>query len=111
MDELEKTKSINDLNIEGLNLQHLEALREEIINEYGDEKTNQNDASNGNNAKGKSYVKASPTQRVDHSSYPGMSNSGFATNIILGLIIAFASGALVSTIYIFMNLGNSVFTL
>lgn len=108
-DELEKTKPITDLNIDKLNLEELKGLKE-VFSEYGNEMTSTNTVSSSNSA-GKSYTKSTQAQRVDHSSYPGMSNSGFATNIIFGLIIAFASGAIVSTIYIFMNLGNSVFTL
>lgn len=108
-DELEETKPITDLNIDKLNLEELKGLKE-VFSEYGNEMTNTNTVSSSNSV-GKSYTKSTQAQRVDHSSYPGMSNSGFATNIIFGLIIAFASGAIVSTIYIFMNLGNSVFTL
>lgn len=108
-DELEKTKPITDLNIDKLNLEELKGLKE-VFSEYGNEMTSTNTVSSSNSA-GKSYTKSTQAQRVDHSSYPGMSNSGFATNIIFGLIIAFASGAIVSTIYIFMNLVNSVFTL
>lgn len=109
-EELEKTKPITDLNIDGLKLKDLETLRKEILSEYGNEMTSTNTVSSSNSA-GRSYTNSTQAQRVNHSSYPGMSNSGFATNIIFGLIIAFASGAIVSTIYIFMNLGNSVFTL
>lgn len=108
-DELEETKPITDLSIDKLNLEELKGLKE-VFSEYGNEMTNTNTVSSSNSA-GKSYTKSAQAQRVDHSSYPGMSNSGFATNILFGLIIAFASGAIVSTIYIFMNLGNSVFTL
>ncbi len=108
-DELEETKPITDLSIDKLNLEELKGLKE-VFSEYGNEMTNTNTVSSSNSA-GKSYTKSAQAQRVDHSSYPGMSNNGFATNIIFGLIIAFASGAIVSTIYIFMNLGNSVFTL
>ena len=108
-DELEETKPITDLSIDKLNLEELKGLKK-VFSEYGNEMTNTNTVSSSNSA-GKSYTKSAQAQRVDHSSYPGMSNNGFATNIIFGLIIAFASGAIVSTIYIFMNLGNSVFTL
>ena len=108
-DELEETKPITDLSIDKLNWEELKGLKK-VFSEYGNEMTNTNTVSSSNSA-GKSYTKSAQAQRVDHSSYPGMSNNGFATNIIFGLIIAFASGAIVSTIYIFMNLGNSVFTL
>lgn len=108
-DELEETKPITDLSIDKLNLEELKGLKE-VFSEYGNEMTNTNTVSSSNSA-GKSYTKSAQAQNVDHSGHPGMSNNGFATNIIFGLIIAFASGAIVSTIYIFMNLGNSVFTL
>ena len=111
MDELEKTKPITDINIDNLNIEHLSVLKEEILSGADNELLAQNTVSNDNTSKGNSFTKSTKAQKVNHSGYQGMLNSGFATNIIFGLIIAFASGAIVSTIYIFMNLGNSVFTL
>ena len=117
MDELEKTKSISDLNIENLDIERLEALRKDLKENILNETENSydfldtNGVGNSSNTNGHALTKAASSNKVDHSRYPGMYNNGFATNIILGLLIAFASGAIVSTIYIFMNLGNSVFSL
>ncbi len=64
-------------------------------------------------SKGNTKRLAASAYTVNHSSIPSISinDRGFTTKIILGLLIAFASGAIISTIYIFMNLGNLTFTL
>lgn len=53
----------------------------------------------------------------DHSSIPvipndtGHTNGGFATNLIIALILGFASGAIATAVYIFMNLSKVVVSL